>query len=270
MKAAAVDYVRATNLAEAVALLARPDIDARVMAGGQSLVALMNLRLAMPDLLVDIARIPELNAVTEETGAVTFGACVTHAAIEDRRFADPSGGLMPRVAETLAYRAVRNRGTLGGSLALADPAAEWPCVLAALDAAAVVEGPQGRRSLPCRDFVTGIYETRLADGEIVAAIRVPRLSATARWGYVKLARKTGDFALALAVAVHDPERNFSRVVLGAAEGAPLVLDGVTTDRAAAPAAIAADLDRAAGRGLDEFRRGLLAVAAMRAIGQAHQ
>src|SRR5437588_542278 len=129
MKPAAVDYVRARSLAEALDLLARPNIDARVMAGGQSLVAMMNLRVASPDLLVDIARLPELGAVTEEESTVFYGACVTHAAIEDRRVADPSRGLMPKVAEGLAYRAIRNRGTLGGSLALADPAAEWPSPL---------------------------------------------------------------------------------------------------------------------------------------------
>src|SRR5438309_4751065 len=115
MKPAAVDYARPRSLSEALELLARPNIEARVIAGGQSLVAMMNLRVASPDLLVDIARLPELGAATEEESTVFCGACVTHAAIEDRRVADPSRGLMPHVAERLAYRAIRNRGTLGGS-----------------------------------------------------------------------------------------------------------------------------------------------------------
>src|SRR5947208_3061055 len=136
MKPAAVDYARPRSLSEALELLARPNIEARVIAGGQSLVAMMNLRVASPGLLVDIARLPDLGSVTEEDSTVFYGACVTHAMIEDRVGPDPSQGLMPKVAETLAYRAVRNRGTIGGSLALADPAAEWPAVLAALDATA--------------------------------------------------------------------------------------------------------------------------------------
>ncbi len=256
MKPAAVDYVRARSLAEALEFLARPNVDVRVMAGGQSLVAMMNLRVASPDLLVDIVRLPELGASTEDDSTVSYGACVTHAAIEDCRVPDPSRGLMPHVAERLAYRAIRNRGTVGGSLALADPAAEWPSVLAALDATAVVVG--------------------LADGEILTAIRVPKLSAEARWGYVKLARKSGEFATSLAVAVRDPARGYARVVLGAADGAPLILDdasrlcaGGRLDHPAARDAIAADLARAADRQFDDFHRNLHAVAALRAMVQAY-
>ena len=274
MKPAAVDYVRARSLAEALDLLARPNIDARVMAGGQSLVAMMNLRVASPDLLVDIARLPELGAATEEESTVFYGACVTHAAIEDHRVPDPSRGLMPHVAERLAYRAIRNRGTLGGSLALADPAAEWPSVLVALDAAAVVAGPGGTRSVACKEFVSGVFQTRLAEGEILTTIWVPKLSAEARWGYVKLARKSGEFATSLAVAVRDPVRGYARVVLGAADGAPLILDNASRlctrgslDRGAAQNAIAADLARAADRQFDDFHRSIHAVAALRAVTQ---
>ena len=107
MKAPAVDYVRPRSLAEAIDLLAHAPVEARVIAGGQSLVALMNLRLASPGLLIDIARLPELLEVADHSDAVILGACVTHAAIEDGRVADPSRGLMPRAAATLAYRAIR-------------------------------------------------------------------------------------------------------------------------------------------------------------------
>ncbi len=275
MKAAAVDYVRPGSLDEALALLARADVDARVLAGGQSLVAMMNLRVATPELLIDIARLPELRAVDEDADTVMFGACVTHAAIEDGLVADPSRGLMPTVAASLGYRAIRNRGTIGGSLALADPAAEWPAVLAALDGEAIVQGPQGRRSLNCAGFVTGIYETRLAAGEIITGLRVPRLSAGARWGYVKLARKSGEFAMSLAVAVHDPARHHARIVIGATDGAPLVLDeasllcaGGRFDADAFRLAISADLDRAGDRQFETFHRDLHATSALRAIRQA--
>jgi carbon-monoxide dehydrogenase medium subunit len=277
MKAPAVDYVRPRSLAEAVDLLAQHRGEARVIAGGQSLVAMMNLRVASPGLLVDIARLPDLGTITEEDSTVFYGACVTHAMIEDRVGPDPSGGLMPKVAETLAYRAVRNRGTIGGSLALADPAAEWPAVLAALDATAIIEGWNGKKAVACKDFVTGIYETKLGAGEILAAIWVPKLSPQARWGYVKLARKAGEFALSLAVAVRDPARGYARVVLGATDGPPLVLDATSrlcargrAEAAGAREAIAADLARAADRQFDTFRHSLHATAALRALMQATQ
>src|SRR5215472_3393606 len=227
MKAPAVDYVRPRSLAEAIDLLAHAPVETRVIAGGQSLVALMNLRLASPGLLIDIARLQELQVVADHADAVILGACVTHAAIEDGRVPDPSLGLMPRAAATLAYRAIRTRGTIGGSLALSDPAAEWPAVLAALDAEVVLYGSSGRRSLKCAEFTTGIFQTRLADNEIIESARVPKLSADARCGYVKLCRKSGEFADALAVVVADPRRRYSRVVSGAANGAPLVLEGTS-------------------------------------------
>ena len=272
MKAPAVDYVRPRSLTEALDLLARAGAEGRVIAGGQSLVAMMNLRVASPGLLIDIARLPELTAVGDDAGVVTLGACVTHAAIEDGRVADPSRGLMPRVAATLAYRAIRTRGTIGGSLALADPAAEWPAVLAALDADVTLCGPRGRRSLKCAEFTTGIFETKLAQDEIIESVRIPKLSADARWGYLKLCRKSGEFASALAVVIADRGRSHWRVVLGAANGAPLVLDN--TSRLVSEggggemrSAIGADLDRASDRHFDEFQRNLHTVAALRAVQQ---
>ena len=274
MKAPAFDYVRPQSLDEAVGMLAAGGGEARVIAGGQSLLALMNLRVASPAMLIDIARLPELAVVSEDSDAVTLGACVTHAMIEDGRALDPSRGLMPHVGASLAYRAIRNRGTIGGSLALADPAAEWPAVLTALDAEARLYGPHGRRSLKCAEFATGIYETRLGDDEIVEAVHIPKLSADARWGYVKLARKSGEFASALAVAVADPQHGRHCVVLGAAGGPPIVLaeasrmlaDGAQ-DSEAWRRAVAADLDRVTDRGFDDFQRNLHAVAAMRALHQ---
>lgn len=275
MKPPAVDYVRPRSLAEAVELLAEHGDAARVMAGGQSLVAMMNLRVVAPGLLIDIARLPELISVGSDADAVTLGACVSHAAIEDGGLDDPSRGLMPRVTATLAYRAIRTRGTIGGSLALSDPAAEWPAVLMALDAEAILCGPNGRRSLKCAEFTTGIFETQLAANEIVASIRVPKMSADARWGYVKLSRKSGEFASALAVAVADSGRGHWRVVIGAANGPPLVLEN--TSRALSDhrsddiaGTIAADLDRASSRHFDEYQRNLHRVAATRAVQQVLQ
>jgi len=275
MKAPAIDYVRPRSLTEAIDLLARSGGEGRVIAGGQSLVAMMNLRVASPGLLIDIARLPELTAATDEGDTVTLGACVTHAAIEDGRIADPSRGLMPRVAATLAYRAIRTRGTVGGSLALSDPAAEWPAVLSALDAEVLVCGPDGRRSIRCAELMTGVFETTLAADEIIEGVRIPRLSAEARWGYLKLCRKAGEFASALAVVVSDRKRSHSRVVLGVTNGAPLVLQQASrvvseNGREAIRDAVAADLDRATDRHFDEFQRNLHTVAAMRAVQQVLQ
>ena len=271
MKPAAVDYVRPKSLAEAVALAADKGRESQLMAGGQSLVAMMNLRLADPDRVIDIARLPELLAVSEDGTSVTLGAAVTHAAIEDGAVPDASKGLMPHVAAGIAYRAVRNRGTLGGSLALADPAAEWPAVMAALGAEIIVSGPAGRRTIAAGDFATGVYETLLEKGDIVESVRIPKLPPSARWGFVKLARKEGAFASALAVAVKDG--SMARVALGAANGPPLMLEEAArrlSQGSADRAAIAADLDRAAERGFDEFQRTLHEAAAMRAISQVLQ
>ncbi len=176
MKPAAFDYARPASLAEAIVLLSQAQgtaqdsargaqgdapVDVQLMAGGQSLVAMMNLRVASPGLVIDIGRLPELRAVSETGDHVSLGACVTHAAIEDGRVPDPSRGLMPSVAANLAYRAVRTRGTLGGSLALSDPAADWPATMAALDAQLLLRGPRGERCVAAVAFATGIYETCL-------------------------------------------------------------------------------------------------------------
>jgi carbon-monoxide dehydrogenase medium subunit len=274
MKAPAVEYARPPSLAEAVDLLAERRGEARVIAGGQSLMAMMNLRVASPGMLIDISRLPELSLVSDNKDSVTLGACVTHAAIEDERVADPSRGLMPRAAATLAYRAIRTRGTIGGSLALSDPAAEWPAVLTALGAEVLVCGPGGRRSIRCTEFATGIFETKLATDEIVESVRIPQLSANARWGYLKLSRKIGEFASAMAVVVADPDRGHWRVALGAANGAPLVLEHasrlLSNGGHEMPDAVAADLDRATDRHFDEFQRNLHMVAAMRALQQVLQ
>jgi len=275
MKAPAVDYIRPCSLAEAVNLLAEHRGEARVIAGGQSLVAMMNLRVASPALLIDISRLPELSSVSDDNDGVTLGACVTHAAVEDGRAADPSRGLMPRAAATLAYRAIRTRGTIGGSLALSDPAAEWPAILTALDAEVMVRGPGGLRSIRCAEFTTGIFETGLATDEVIENVRIPKLSPDARWGYLKLCRKSGEFASALAVAVADRARGHSRVVLGAANGAPLVLHETSrliseNGRGEVREAAAADIGHAADRHFDEFQRNLHMVAAMRAVQQVLQ
>jgi carbon-monoxide dehydrogenase medium subunit len=223
MKAAAFDYERPDSLAAAAALLARDDIEVRPLAGGQSLGPMLNLRLVQPELLVDIRRIPELTEIQETDDWLTLGACTTHAAIEDGRVPDATGGVLPAVASGIAYRAVRNRGTIGGSLAHADPAADWVSALAALGAEAVVFDGSDQRMVPADEFVIGPFQTVLHEGEMLQAIRIPRLSGDARWGYFKVCRRAGEFADAIGAVLHDPDRSVLRAVIGATDSPPITL-----------------------------------------------
>ena len=226
MKSAEFDYLRPSTLAEAAFALAEANAagkSTQLLAGGQSLLAMMNLRLTTPALVIDIGRLEELKGVEIADDAFIYRACVTHAAIEDGQVPDATAGMMPRVAANLAYRAVRTRGTIGGSLALCDPAADWVSVMPALGAQIQLFGVKGRRSIDAADFATGIYETARDPDEIIVGIKVPTLSARGRWGVSKFARKTGEFATSLSAAVLDPPRDFARVVLGGLEGPPIVL-----------------------------------------------
>lgn len=224
MKPARFDYERPADIAAVVRLINRDDIVVKVVAGSQSLGPMLNLRLVQPDLLVDITGIAELKRVDVTDDAITIGACVTHADIEDGRVPDVTGGALSKVARGIAYRAVRNRGTIGGSLAHADPSADWISCLSAIGAEVLIAGPSGPRRVPVASFMTGVFESDLGPGELLEAIRIPRLSASARWGYHKLCRKTGEFAHAIGVVLHDPDRSVCRVVVGATESKPIVVE----------------------------------------------
>ncbi|WP_175775183.1 xanthine dehydrogenase family protein subunit M [Burkholderia anthina] len=223
MKPARFDYERPTDLAEAVALLGRDDIVVKALAGGQSLGPMLNLRLVQPDLLVDITGLAELKRVELADDAIVVGACVTHADFEDGRVPDVTLGALPSVARAIAYRAVRNRGTIGGSLVHADPSADWVSTLAAMGGEVLARGPGGVRGVPADAFMTGVFEVALEPGELLEAVRIPRLSPRAKWGYHKLCRKTGEFAHAIGAVLYDPERSVCRAVLGATESRPIVL-----------------------------------------------
>lgn len=230
MKPAAFDYARPSTVTEAVRMLAGANGSARVIAGGQSLGPMLNLRLVQPDLVVDIRHIAALGEMDDAPDACTFGSGVTHAAIEDGKSPDCTQGFMRHVACGIAYRAIRNRGTVGGSLCHADPAADWITALMLLSAVAIIEGHGGRREVPVEAFVSGPYSTALADSEVLVGIRVPRLTSRARWGYFKFCRKPGEFADAIAAVLIDAERGVSRAVLGAIERAPHVITDVDLNR----------------------------------------
>jgi carbon-monoxide dehydrogenase medium subunit len=184
---------------------------------------MLNLRLAQPDLLVDITSIPELTTVTDAGDALEIGACVTHADIEDGRIPDHFAGLLRHVAGRIAYRAVRNRGTIGGSIAHADPAADWISALALIDARAAVWTAGKERPLAVSDLVVSSFTTALATDELIRSIRIPKLAAGARWGFYKFNQKAGEFAHAIGGVLHDPGRGRFRAVIGAIETAPIVV-----------------------------------------------
>jgi carbon-monoxide dehydrogenase medium subunit len=227
MKPAEFSYNRAASLADAIGSLAAFADQGRVIAGGQSLGPMLNLRLAQPKYLVDISQLDLLRHAQVEGDVLAIGACVTHAEIEDLKIPDVTRGLMAFVAHQIAYRAVRNRGTIGGSLAHADPAADWLTTTIALDAALRLRCNGGERRIKVIDFVKGAMETTIRDDEVITHVLIPRLSAGARWGHAKYAKKLGDFAQSMAVAVADPERKLARVVLGRRAEPPSVMRGLS-------------------------------------------
>jgi aerobic carbon-monoxide dehydrogenase medium subunit len=228
MKPVAFDYERPTTLADAAVLLSQSNGFSKVLAGGQSLGPMLNLRLAQPELLIDITSIAELTAVNDTSDHLEIGACVTHANIEDGRIPDHFGGLLQRVAGRIAYRAVRNRGTVGGSLAHADPAADWLSALSLMGADAVIATPRGSRTVPVADLVLSSFTTVIKPDEIIRAVRIPKLSAGVRWGFYKFSQKAGEFAHAIGGVLHDPARGRFRAVIGAIETAPIVVADAST------------------------------------------
>jgi carbon-monoxide dehydrogenase medium subunit len=221
MKAAPFDYIAPKTVAEASASLAAAG--AVAIAGGQSLLPMLNLRVALPDLLVDIGGLQELKEVAATPSSIRIGALTTHAAIEDGKLPEAFGGLMQKVASKISYRAVRNHGTIGGSVALADPAADWPGCLMALGAHVRISGLKGTRSQPVSEFVQGQYSTSLASDEIILGFDVPRPDAKLRWGFFKVVRKSGAFANSIAFAVAHGRGGPVSVMLAAAAARPHVL-----------------------------------------------
>jgi len=224
MKPVDFDIVRLKTIDDVAKQLADPSVGARIVAGSQSLGPMLNLRLVQPSVLCDITGIEELTSFEEGRDALFIGACVTTGSIEDGRLPHEGFSMLPSVAAGIAYRAVRNRGTIGGSVCHADPAADWPSALCGLDASCVILGAdRKRRTLPVQDFITGAFENALQQGEILLGFKIPRSSPYAKWGYQKLCRKTGEFASAIAVVNIDPDQERFRLVFGATEGRHLVI-----------------------------------------------
>jgi len=205
MKLPPFDYACPTSLAEAVALLASHDGEAKLLAGGQSLIPMLAFRVAAPALLVDLRKLSDLRRIAIEDGAVTLGAMVRWRDILEHKQLPAAHPLLARAVEHVAHYQVRNKGTVGGSLAHADPAAELPCIAVTCEASIVVNGKAGLRAIAAADFFRGPLITALQSDEIVMDIHFPPWPPGRRFGFCEFARRRGDFALAGVAAFYDDD-----------------------------------------------------------------
>jgi aerobic carbon-monoxide dehydrogenase medium subunit len=279
MKAPPFAYVRATSLADAFRLWREAGPEAKLLAGGQSLLATLAFRLSEPSTLIDISHVPELRGISQSGAAISVGALTTHAELGAN---DLVGKHLPLIAEAvplIAHAAIRNRGTVGGSLAYADPAAELPACCVALDAVIVARSAAGERRIPAAQFFTGLYTTALKADELIATVEFPAARMDERSTILELARRSGDYAMAGVAAraktagatLGDLRLVFFGVgdapvlagrAMAAANGRPLTGEAV----AAAQAALDADLDPPADQhGTTDMKRHLARVLLARAL-----
>jgi carbon-monoxide dehydrogenase medium subunit len=232
LKAPSFAYAKPRTLAEALELLARHGEGARILAGGQSLIPTLNMRLSSPDILVDITGIPGLGEIKDTGKALRIGALVTHSQLEKSPEVAKHVPLLAQAVPHVAHAAIRNRGTLGGSLALADPAAEYPACAVALQAVFTITSPRGERKVKADDFFKGLFETDLKPGEILTAAEFP---SGGRSAFLELTRRHGDYAI-IGLAAHE-----SRCVFFNAGPKP-VLVNLRKSLAETKAAVAKELD----------------------------
>jgi carbon-monoxide dehydrogenase medium subunit len=195
VKPAPFAYRKARSLDEAIALLSEHGESARLLAGGQSLIAALNMRLSAPKLLIDINGIDGLDRVARKDGQLEIGALVRYAAAERSREISEFVPLIALALPHIAHPAIRNRGTFGGSMAFADPAAELPACLLALGGEVELAGAGGRRTVKADEFFKGLYETAISPAEVLTAIRIPPATAQSRYGFAEFARRRGDYAM---------------------------------------------------------------------------
>jgi carbon-monoxide dehydrogenase medium subunit len=195
VKPAPFAYAKAKSLDHAIELLARPDGEARLLAGGQSLIATLNMRLSAPQLLIDLNGVSGLAGIAVKNGMVEIGALTRHVAAERSAEIAQHAPLIALAMPHIGHAAIRNRGTLGGSIAFADPAAELPACLVALGGEVEIAGPGGRRTVKAGDFFKGLFETALGAGDVLTAIRVPAATPESRVGFAEFARRHGDYAM---------------------------------------------------------------------------
>ena len=282
MKPAAFGYHRVDRVEDALERLTELGEDAKVLAGGQSLVAMMNFRLVRPPALIDISRIPDLDYVARDGDALRVGALATHREVELLRDPGVVAGyeVLPRAARWVGHYPIRARGTFGGSIAHADPSAEWCMLALLLDATIVATGPDGEREIPASDFFLGFFTTSLEPGELLTEVRFPRPRPHA--ALHEFARRHGDFAIvaaAVAVDVDGDRMTDARVVVGGVDEVPLRVEAAeqALEGAAPGAESFADAGRAAAAAVDpssdvhgsaQYRKDLTDVLVRRALAEA--
>jgi aerobic carbon-monoxide dehydrogenase medium subunit len=210
MKAPSFDYVRPDRLETAIEFLTEHGDDAKVIAGGQSLVPMLAFRLAAPRFLVDIGRISELRRIAIDTGGIRLGALARWRDIERNEELRRAHPLLVEAIRHVAHYQIRNRGTVGGSLAHADPAAEMPGIAVTCEAKVVIAGRKGQRVVPAAEFFTGALTTALQPDELIVEVRLPPWNPNRRWAFMEFARRRGDFALAGIALYYDIERERAR------------------------------------------------------------
>jgi carbon-monoxide dehydrogenase medium subunit len=249
MYAAPFDYARPTSLDEAISLLSRHGGEAKLLAGGHSLIPAMKLRLAQPKVVIDIARLEALRGIEDRGDRIAIGALVTHAEIAASRTLAARCPLLGHAAATIGDVQVRNKGTIGGSLVHADPAADWPATVLALEAELEIAGPQGRRTVKAGDFFVDMLETAVGPNEILVEVRVAATSASV--AYVKTEQKASGFAVCGVAAVVD--KAAKRVRVGITGMAPVAYRADAVEKAldgkALDAQSIAEAARQAARGV---------------------
>ncbi len=279
MKAPPFAYVRAASLADVFPLWRAAGPEAKLLAGGQTLLASLAFRLSDPGTLIDIARVAELRGISQVGDAIRVGALTTHAELGASEMIRQHVPLVAEAVPLIAHPAIRNRGTIGGSLAFADPAAELPACCVALEAAIIARSASGERRIPAAQFFTGLYATALAEHELIAAIEFPAAKPAERGVILELARRCGDYAMAGVAAraqinggaLADPRLVFfgvgespvlAKAAMAAIAGKPPTPETI----AAAQAALATDLDPPADlHGSPAMKRHLARVLLARAL-----
>lgn len=225
------DYHCPTSVSEAVSLLSKFGGEAKILAGGHSLLPMMKLRFAEPANLIDINKIPELRGISEEGGVIKIGAMTTENQILFSDLLQKKVPLLPEAAKLIADPQVRNRGTIGGDIAHGDPANDHPAIAMALDATFVLQGPGGQRKVKAVDFFHGTYMTDMAEDEIMVSIEVVPFASKTGYAYHKLKRKTGDWATAAAAVVLKMSGNkVSHVAIGLTNVAPTALRATAAEQ----------------------------------------
>lgn len=281
MKPAAFDYFAPESLTEALGLLAESE-NAKILAGGQSLVPAMNFRLTRPSVLIDINQIPGLEVVTVEGNSVRIGALARHRLFEQPAVPGPLGRLMADMAHQIGHLPIRVRGTFGGSLAHADPAAEWCLLARTTDATIVASSSQQERQIPSSDFFSTVFTTSLGEDELLTEVRLPLLDTNHLVGFSEFARRAGDFAIvmvAAVVAVEGGTVTQARLGAGGVSDVPLRLTAAEEALSGAPWE-SSQWEIAAGAAREEvdpfedihasaeYRRDLVAALVRRACAQA--